>query len=138
MKKLKEKQKTILSVSLVLLLTLCAFIIFWVGSHRTVQFEYLGHVDENGFSAYHDGELIYFHYPNASEEFRPHCLVGLEYDRGDLYLFRCRYGSRDDCHSAGRKIFGPTHHPLAGGALVRLKLPIYHSKILERTKIPEA
>ena len=70
MKKLKEKQKTILSVSLVLLLTLCAFIIFWVGSHRTVQFEYLGHVDENGFSAYHDGELIYFHYPNASEEFR--------------------------------------------------------------------
>jgi hypothetical protein len=70
MKKLKEKQKTILSVSLVLLLTLCAFIIFWVGSHRTVQFEYLQHVDENGFSAYHDGELIYFHYPNASEEFR--------------------------------------------------------------------
>ena len=70
MKKLKEKHKTILSVSLVLLLTHCAFIIFWVGSHRTVQFEYLGPVDEHGFSDYHDGELIYFHYPNASEEFR--------------------------------------------------------------------
>lgn len=33
MKKLTEKQKMILSVSCVALLLLCAFIIFWIGSH---------------------------------------------------------------------------------------------------------
>ena len=70
MKKLTEKQRFVLVITLVLLLMAVAMIVFWVGSSRTVEYCYLQHVDENGFAAFVNGETVFFHYPGASEELR--------------------------------------------------------------------
>ncbi len=70
MKKLTEKQRTAIALAIIIALIAAALIVFWIASARNVEYIYIQHVDENGFADYVDGELVYFHYPNASEEFR--------------------------------------------------------------------
>ena len=49
MKKLTEKQRTVLTVSCILILVIAAFLVFWTSSSREVGYVYIAYTDENGF-----------------------------------------------------------------------------------------
>ena len=71
MKHLTNRQKTLLMLALVAILMATALLAFQLGSTRHTAYLYLFHVDASGFSArLEDGQLVYFHYPNASDRFK--------------------------------------------------------------------
>ena len=70
MKKLTEKQRTVLTVSCILILVIAAFLVFWTSSSREVGYVYIAYTDENGFMGNIKGlGRVYVEYAGAEKDF---------------------------------------------------------------------
>jgi hypothetical protein len=70
MKKLNEKQRTVLTVACILILIAIAFIVFWTSSAREVGYMYVAYTDENGFMGSINGlGRVYVEYEGADQDF---------------------------------------------------------------------
>ena len=70
MRKLTEKQRTVLTAVCILVLVAAAFIVFWTASARKVGYVYIAYTDENGFMGSINGlGRVYVEYADAEKDF---------------------------------------------------------------------
>ena len=70
MRKLTEKQRTVLTAVCILVLVAAAFIVFWTASAREVGYVYIAYTDENGFMGSINGlGRVYVEYADAEKDF---------------------------------------------------------------------
>lgn len=85
MKHLTEKQRTALTVVLILALIAAAFIVFWIASSREVGYIYVAYTDENGFMGSINGlGRVYIEYPDANEKLEAFDTVRVTWKPEDL------------------------------------------------------